>query len=138
MEIRINKEIRAYHETIFFGLTLRQFICSFAAVCMAIGIYFGLKAYVNDEVVSWLCIVCAAPIAACGFFKYNGLKFEQFIWAVIKSELIFTGRRLYKSENIYCKLLSEGMSERANKNIKRCKNTGKNRSAEKCTTIHTH
>lgn len=126
MEIRINKEIRAYHETIFFGLTFRQFICSLAAVCVAIGIYFRLKAYVNDEVISWLCIVCAAPIAAGGFFKYNGLNLEQFMWAVIKSELVLCGRRLYKSENIYCKLLSEGMNEHVNQNIKRRKNTGKN------------
>ena len=28
MEIKINKEIRAYRETLFFGLSVRQFICS--------------------------------------------------------------------------------------------------------------
>ena len=27
MEIKINKEIRAYRETLFFGLSVRQFIC---------------------------------------------------------------------------------------------------------------
>ena len=28
MEIKIPKEVRDYHETIFFGLNTRQFICS--------------------------------------------------------------------------------------------------------------
>lgn len=28
MEIKINKEILTYQETIFFGLTMRQFVCS--------------------------------------------------------------------------------------------------------------
>ena len=32
MEIKINKEIRAYRETLFFGLSTRQFICSVLAV----------------------------------------------------------------------------------------------------------
>lgn len=69
MEIRINKEIKDYHESLFFGLSTRQFICSVAAVGAAVGIYFGLKNHIDKETVSWLCIVAAAPIAVTGFFK---------------------------------------------------------------------
>ena len=43
MEIKINKEIRAYRETLFFGLSVRQFICSVLAVGAAVGLYFGLN-----------------------------------------------------------------------------------------------
>ena len=32
MEIKIPKEVRDYHENIFFGLNTRQFICSVLAV----------------------------------------------------------------------------------------------------------
>ena len=32
MEIKINKEIRSYKETVYFGLTARQLICSLLAV----------------------------------------------------------------------------------------------------------
>lgn len=81
MEIRINKEIKDYHESLFFGLSARQFICSVAAVGAAVGVYFGLKDIVGKEMVSWLCIVCAAPLAAAGFFKYNGMQLEEFITA---------------------------------------------------------
>lgn len=42
MEIKINKEIRTYKETIFFGLSLRQFICAVLSVGTAVGLYFCL------------------------------------------------------------------------------------------------
>ena len=43
MEIKIPKEVRDYHENIFFGLNTRQFICSVLAVAAAVGIYLLLK-----------------------------------------------------------------------------------------------
>ena len=46
----------------------------------------------------------AAPIAAAGFFKYNGLNLERFIIAFVRSEFLCAGRRVYQSENIYRKL----------------------------------
>ena len=69
MEIKVNKEIRGYRESIFFGLSIRQFACSVLAVGAAVGIYFGLRDVVGKETVSWLCIVLAAPFAAAGFFQ---------------------------------------------------------------------
>lgn len=99
MEIRINKEIKDYHESLFFGLSMRQFACSLAAVGAAVGIYFGLSKVLDKETVSWLCIVCAAPLAAAGFFKYNGMNFEQFVVAYIYSEFLCSGIRTYQSEN---------------------------------------
>ncbi len=99
MEIRINKEIKDYHESLFFGLSMRQFVCSLAAVGAAVGIYFGLSNVLDKETVSWLCIVCAAPLAAAGFFKYNGLNFEQFVVAYVYSEFLCSGVRTYQSEN---------------------------------------
>ena len=101
MEIKINKEIRNYKETLFFGLSLRQFICSLLAVGVAVGLYFALRNVLDRETVSWLCIVGAAPIAVAGFFKYNGMTLEKFVWAFIKSEFLMAGNRVWKSENYY-------------------------------------
>ena len=42
IEVKIPKEIRAHRETIFFGLSARQFICAILAVALAAGIYLGL------------------------------------------------------------------------------------------------
>lgn len=101
MEIKINKEIRSYKETIFFGLSIRQFICSVLAVGAAVALYFGLKDVVGRETISWLCIVGAAPVAAAGFFQYNGLTLEKFLWAWLKSEILLAGNRVWQSENYY-------------------------------------
>ena len=63
------KEVRDYHENIFFGLNTRQFICSVLAVGIAVGIYFALQPYVGTEEIGWMCILGAAPFAACGVFN---------------------------------------------------------------------
>ena len=101
MEIKINKEIRAYRETLFFGLSVRQFVCSVLAVGAAVGLYFSLSQVLDRETVSWVCIVGAAPVAAAGFFQYNGLTLERFLWAWLKSEVIMAGKRVWKGENYY-------------------------------------
>lgn len=80
MEIRINREVRNYHESIFFGLSARQFGCSLGAVAVAVGAYFLLKDPIGKENASWLCMLCAAPLAVAGFFQYNGLSFERLLW----------------------------------------------------------
>ena len=108
MEIKINKEIRTYKETIFFGLSLRQFICSVLAVGMAVFIYFVLHDVLGQETVSWVCIVGAAPMAVAGFFLYNGLTFEKFLWAWFKTTFLMSGRRVWKSENYYLNELTRG------------------------------
>ena len=107
MEIRINKEIKDYHESLFFGLSTRQFICSVAAVGAAVGIYFGLKNYIDKETVSWLCIVAAAPIAVTGFFKYNGMPAEKFISAFLRSEYITPKKLVFKADNLYAMVMKD-------------------------------
>ena len=57
MEIKINKEIRSYKETVYFGLTARQLICSLLAVGTAVGLYFALRGVLDREALGWLCIV---------------------------------------------------------------------------------
>ena len=52
MEIKINKEIRNYKETIFFGLPMRQFVCAVLAVGVAVGLYFGMSRIADRETVS--------------------------------------------------------------------------------------
>ena len=68
MEIKVPKEVRQYHESIFFGLSLRQFGCSLAAVGAAVGMYFGCVDTLGTEATGWVCILGAAPLALAGFF----------------------------------------------------------------------
>ena len=112
MEIKINKEIRNYKETIFFGLSMRQFVCAVLAVGVAVGLYFGMSRIADRETVSWVCIVGAAPIAAARFFHYNGLMLERFLWAWFKSEFLMAGNRVWKSENYYLEAAQSEVKKR--------------------------
>ena len=88
MEVKINREIRNYSESVFFGLSMRQCIFSVLAIAVAVGLYFILKPYLGTETLSWVCILGAAPFAALGFITYQGMTAEQFAWAWLRSELI--------------------------------------------------
>ena len=101
MEVKINKEIRNYTESMFFGLTLRQFCFSVLDCGTALLLYFGLRPYLGLETLSWLCIVGAAPFGAIGFIKYHGMSAEQFIWAWIKSEILLPKKIRFAAVNIY-------------------------------------
>ena len=105
MEIKIPKEVRQHKETIFFGLSTRQFVCAVLAVGAAVGVYLGLQGVLGKDTASWLCILAAAPLAAAGFFQYNGLTFEQVAWAFIKSQILCAGPRVFRSENLYQKAM---------------------------------
>jgi hypothetical protein len=104
MEVKINREIRNYTEAMFFGLSLRQFIFSICACGVAVGLYFVLKPYVGTETVSWMCVLGAAPFAALGFIKYNGMTAEKFIAAWFKSEFMTPKKLVFHSTNTYYEL----------------------------------
>ena len=107
MEVRINREIRDYTESMFFGLSLRQFVFSLLAIGVAIALYFLLKPYVGTETVSWMCILGAAPFAAMGFINYHGMTAEQFLIAWLRSEMIEPRELGFQANNYYYEALKE-------------------------------
>ena len=115
MEVRINREISDYTESMFFGLSLRQFFFSALACGVAVGIYLGLNPILGTETTSWLCIVAAFPFAVMGFLKYNGMTAEKFIWAWIKSTFMIPKVLTFGNTNYYYSMLEEGSHETAKK-----------------------
>ena len=108
MEVKINREIREYTESMFFGLSMRQFFFSAAACVIAVAVYFLLKPVLGMEVTSWVCVLAAFPFAVMGFVKYNGLPAEKFIWAWIKSEVLMPKHLAFCNTNVYYRLLDMG------------------------------
>ena len=105
MEVKINREIRNYTESIFFGLSLRQFFFSLCACITAVILYLITSDIFNKEIVSWICVLGALPFAGLGFVKYNGMPLEQFILAFIKSEILTPRELKFESENFYYEAL---------------------------------
>lgn len=96
MEIKINKEIKDYNETMFFGLSVRQFVFSILACASAVLVYFLCEPYMGTEITSWLCMLGAVPFAIFGFARYNGMYAEQIIKAWIRSEVLMPRYLLFK------------------------------------------
>ena len=107
MEVKINREIRNYTESMFFGLSLRQFIFSVLACGVAVAVYFLLKPILGLETVSWVCILAAVPFAAIGFLKYNGMTAEKFLLAWIRSEILMPKHLVFGNTNLYWSLLND-------------------------------
>lgn len=108
IEVKINKEVRNYQESLFFGLNLRQLLFSALAVAAAVAVYFSLKTALGSvgDWGGWLCVLAAFPSALCGFFQYNGLTFEQFVVAFLRSEIFCPQKLVFKSDNLYAKCLA--------------------------------
>ena len=125
MEVRINKEIRQYTESVFFGLSLRQLVFSVLAIGFAIGLYFILRGRFGTETVSWMCVLGAAPFAVMGFFTYNGMHAERFILTFIRSEVLGPKRLIFRPQNVYFEALrgtfeaKERILKNADKDIKK-------------------
>ena len=120
MEVKINREIREYTESMFFGLSLRQFIFSLSACVVAVITYFLLKPIVGLETTSWLCILVAIPFAVIGFLKYNGMHAEEFILAWIRSEIMMPKTLIFGESNFYYGILKDAeVKQKKNKRIVR-------------------
>jgi Na+/melibiose symporter-like transporter len=107
MEVKLLKEIRNYSESIFFGLSLRQFLFAALAVGSSVAVYFITHGVLHDEIVGWLCILAALPGATLGFFRYQGLSAEQFIRAAIRFFLA-PAKLPRKNTNTYYEILLKG------------------------------
>ena len=88
-EIELNKEVLDYKESIFFGLSFRQFVCSLLAAIVAVTVNFSLRNILAKEILSWLCLILACPFAVASFFKLcqpeNLVFYPKDIQAIAKS-----------------------------------------------------
>ena len=80
---------------------------------MAVAAYFLLHGAVGDDVIGVVCILAAFPFGLCGFFHYNGMTFERFMIAFIRSELLYPKRLVFKSENTYAKVMEQSAIKEA-------------------------
>lgn len=91
----------------FFGLSLRQFVCAALAVGTAVGLHFWLNPLLGTELTGWCCVLGAAPFAVCGFFRYHGMSAEQFAWVFLKSEVLCPRRLVFKSDCLYYEMMED-------------------------------
>ena len=122
MEVKINKEIRDYTESMFFGLSLRQSVFSLLALGVAVGIYFMLTPFLGIETLSWLCILGASPFAALGFINYHGMTAEQLLWAWFRTQVVEPHKLKFESTTLY-REVTKGYTDKIQKEKMNVKNS---------------
>ena len=119
MEVKINREIRQYTESMFFGLSMRQFFFSVIAVAVAVTLYFLLRPHFGTETVSWMCILGAAPFAALGFVTYHGMTAEQLLRTWFRSEIMEPRKLRAEVYDLYYEALRDRIRKYEEENYKR-------------------
>lgn len=125
MEVKVPREVRKYQESVMLGLSFRQFICSAIAVGIAILAYFGLREYLGNEGVSWVCIVVALPIGLIGFLTYHEMTLEHFIIAWIKSEWLMPKKLYFRSDNYMYMAYQEHQMDKKHEQIMKKRKSNK-------------
>ena len=126
MEVKVPRDILQYEESLFFGLTLRQFLFSVLAVAVAVGAFLLCKPLLGTESASCICMVAALPFALLGFVRYNGMTADQFVKVWVRSEILFPKVLVYRGSNLYAELIEFDREEEANaRNRKPGKTEGK-------------
>lgn len=117
MEVKINKEIREYTESIVLGLTLRQCFFSVIACIVAVLIYFSFINALGLEFTSWICIIGAVPFAMLGFVTYQGMNFEKLVVNFWRSLLISKRNLTYIPYNFYYNCLQNRIEKTRKESI---------------------
>jgi len=112
IDVKLNKELQDYHESVFFGLSLRQTMCSVLAIGTAVGLYFLLSPFLHKEIVSWISLLGAVPFALMGFVRYNGMTAERFFVVWVRSKLLEPKVLCCKPTNAYFELTKDVMHKR--------------------------
>ena len=127
MEVKVPRDILQYEESLFFGLSLRQFLFSLLAVGVAVGAYFLFDPMLGTETTSWICMVAALPFALLGFVRYNGMTADQFARTWVRSELLFPEVLVFRGSNFYMDAVEQGREEEANPKRKKAVSDEKKR-----------
>lgn len=79
----------------------------------------------------WICILGAAPFAACGFFTYHGMTAEQTLWAWFKSQVLTPRRLVFRSDSLYYQALQPAIEQGKKPPRKNKKRSGNKPTGEK-------
>lgn len=101
IEIKIPKEITEYKEKFMFGLTVRQLVSAVVALAICVPLFLFGKDFLGEDAVGWLVILVAVPIFAFGFFRYDGMPFEQFLMMIYRQKWVEPQKRKYEELPVF-------------------------------------
>lgn len=100
--VRIPKDLTDFKPKFLLGLTLRQIACASLAVGICAPSYYVIRATTNNlDLANWAVILIGLPLFSFALIKKNEMPLEKFLLIAIKSTLLNSKIRTYKTENIF-------------------------------------
>ena len=112
MQIKVNKEIRDYTESIVLGLSAREFIFSALACVIAVGSYFLFINSLGTELTTWICMLSAIPFATLGFITFQHMNAEQIVITALRSFLLSKKHLIDQPFNLYEEIFKEYFNQK--------------------------
>lgn len=117
MNVLLNKDISKIHETVFFGLPLRETVLGGATIAIALIVHKVCYEYIIDDTILHLVTALAcAPTAFLMVYKYQGLKGEQLFLEFVRS--MFLGEMVLTAENDLHTDIAEIVAARTKEGLK--------------------
>lgn len=93
ISVRLPDEIKKFEETVWSVFTWRKLIFSILGISVGLAIFLLGKDSINEDLLGWLEIIVVMGFGAMGWFKKNGMHFEQYAKTMI---LYFFKPTIYK------------------------------------------
>ena len=98
MNVLLNKDISKIHETMFFGLPMRETLLAGATVAIALIVHTAFYEFIiNDTALNLITALASAPTGFLMVYKYQGMKGEQLLIEFLHSMLL--GDMVLTAEN---------------------------------------
>lgn len=106
MEIRMNCDIFAYREEIFFGLTLKQILILLPGAMLSALIYMLLSGAGLSGTGGWAAIMISAPFVYFSVFRYQGMTGMETVMTLIRH--IYLPKTYVLRKGSFAKEMREG------------------------------
>lgn len=116
MEIKMNKEIRDFKETVISNFTLRQAISIVGMLSFSFFMFFKFYHVLSTSVLGFIIMFVSIPFLLIGNFlpKYNGMNSDLFALTLLR--YLFEPKQLkFVGSNQYQMMLQESTYERSRK-----------------------
>lgn len=110
--VPVPKDLSKVKTKVALNLTKRQIICfSLAGIC-GLPVYFLTKSAIGTDVAATLMVILMLPFFFFAMYEKDGFPAEKILLHIINQKLRRPGVRVYKSENLYDRVMEFGRIEK--------------------------
>jgi hypothetical protein len=99
--VSVPKDLNAVKSKLAFNLTKRQLICFGAAAVIGIPAYIFTRGAIGNSAAALLMIGAMLPLFFIGIYEKDGQPAEKILRNYIRCKFYWSGKRPYKTENLY-------------------------------------